>query len=256
LGATNSSGIRVSFVAPMRVFGIGSTERKIMEKLKNVHLTRQLDIIPIEVLGEKITIIGAGAIGSFVALCLAKMGFGDITIFDDDKIEEENMSCQFYRFKDIMRTKVEALQSLLVDFTNTLIEVRYERYKTGVFPGIVISAVDSMEVRKQIWMNHKLKSPGTKAIIDPRMGAETALLYVMNPMDASDIESYEKTFYTDEAAIQERCTAKSTIYTACMLSGLVAKAVKDLVVTPEKYLRLAQWSIKDDQFMAYKKEKK
>ena len=225
-------------------------------ELKNVALTRQLDIIPIEVLGEKITIIGAGAIGSFVALSLAKMGFGDITIFDDDKIEEENMNCQFYRFKDIGKQKVYALQELVVDFTKTLLEAKNERYQHGIFPGIVISAVDSMEVRKQIWMNHKMKSPGTRAIIDPRMGAETALLYVMNPMDKADIESYEKTLYTDEAAIQERCTAKSTIYTACMLSGLVAKAVKDLVVTPEKYLRIAQWSIKDDQFVAYKKEKK
>jgi len=222
-------------------------------ELKNVNLTRQLDLIPLEVLGEKITIIGAGAIGSFTALALAKMGFGDITIIDFDKIEEENMNSQFYRYSDIGTKKVTALQKLVADFTKTEIAARDERYERGTFPGIVISAVDSMEVRKRIWMNHKNQAPFTKAIIDPRMGAETALLYVMSPMDERDIESYEKTLYTDDSAVQERCTAKATIYTANMLSGLVAKAVKDLVTSPGKYLRLAQWSIKDDQFIAWKK---
>jgi molybdopterin/thiamine biosynthesis adenylyltransferase len=224
-----------------------------MEELKNVHLTRQMDIIPVDILGEKITIIGAGAIGSFTALCLAKMGFENLKVVDFDKIETENMNCQFYRFDDINRYKAIALQELVHGFTRVQIETSTEPYERGQFPGIVISAVDSMEVRKRIWMQHRKQAPFTKAIIDPRMGAETALLYVMNPMDDKDIESYEKTLYTDSSAVQERCTAKATIYTACMLSGLVAKAVKDLLVSPKSYLRLAQWSIKDDQFIAWKK---
>jgi molybdopterin/thiamine biosynthesis adenylyltransferase len=222
-------------------------------ELTNVHLTRQMDIIPIDVLGENITVIGGGAIGSFVTLCLAKMGFGNITVFDDDKIEEENMNCQFYRFSDIGSYKVGALYGLVKDFTKVEIVAKTERYERGMFPGIVISAVDSMEVRKRIWMNHKNQAPFTKAIIDPRMGAEDAHLYVMNPMDQKDIETYEKTLYTDEAAVQERCTAKATIYTACMLSGLVAKAVKDLLVRPKEHLRTALWSIKNDHFVGYRK---
>lgn len=223
-------------------------------ELKNQHLTRQLDIIPVSVLGEKFTIIGAGAIGSFTTLALAKMGFSDITVIDFDKVEEENMNCQFYRFSDVGHQKVDALAALVYDFTKVEIQAKSERYEKGVFPGIVISAVDSMQVRKQVWNNHKNVAPFTKAVVDPRMGAETALLYVMNPMDKKDQEAYEKTLYTDEAAVQERCTAKSTMYTACMLSGLVAKAIKDLVTSPERYLRLAQWSIKDDQFTAWQKK--
>lgn len=222
-------------------------------KLLNENLTRQLDIIPVEVLGEKITVIGAGAIGSFTVLSLAKMGFSDITVIDFDSIEEHNLNSQFYRFSDVRSKKVEALRSLVKDFTGTDIVAKDERYERGIFPGIVVSAVDSMEVRKKIWTNHKKQSPFTKAIIDPRMGAETALLYVMCPMDEKDISSYEKTLYSDESAVQERCTAKAVMYTACMLSGLVAKAVKDVVVTPSRYLRLAQWSIKDDQFLGWRK---
>jgi hypothetical protein len=147
---------------------------------------------------------------------------------------------------------VEALKELINDFTGIKIEAIASRYETGMFDGIIISAVDSMSTRKTIWDNHKDKSVGTKCLIDPRMGAETALMYVMSPMDGTDQVSYEKTLYTDESALQERCTAKATMYTACMLSGLVAKAVKD-IVTNSNYPRVSMWSIKDDDFKVWKK---
>lgn len=220
--------------------------------LKNTHLTRQADLIPCEVLGEKITVIGAGAIGSWTTLALAKMGFGDIEVFDFDTIERENMNSQFYPLRDIGRNKVSALFELVHDFTGTDIKQNRCRYERGIFPGIVISAVDSMEVRRLVWDNHKNKSPGTRAIIDPRMGAESALLYVMNPMNAKDQSSYEKSLYSDASAVQERCTSKAVIYTANMLSGLVCKAVKDLVTGKPDYLRHAQWAIKDDAFLGFK----
>ena len=219
-------------------------------ELENQHLTRQLDLIPIEVLGQPITIIGAGAIGSFTALQLAKMGFVDITVFDDDTIEVENMNCQFYRFKDIGKKKVLALKELIKDFTDVTIEAVSARYESGFFPGIVISAVDSMAVRKLIWDNHKSQSLNTKYIIDPRMGAENAMMYIMSPMREDDIASYEKSLYTDENAVQERCTAKATIYTANLLSGMVSKAVKD-IVTNNAYPRTLIWSIAANDFQAW-----
>lgn len=207
------------------------------------HLTRQLDIIPVAVLGEPIHIIGAGAVGSFTALALSKMGFADITVFDFDKIEVENMNCQFYRTNDIGTLKVEALQSLVRDFTGVKINVKKKPYATGLLDGIVISAVDSMKARRLIWENHKERALATRIIIDPRMGAEFATVYAMNPMNPEDIKSYEKTLHTDEQAERERCTAKSTIYTALLLSGFVSKVVKD-VLTSDRYPRVTNWNIK------------
>jgi molybdopterin/thiamine biosynthesis adenylyltransferase len=218
---------------------------------ENAHLTRQLKIIPLEVLEEPITIIGGGAVGSFTALSLAKMGFSNITVFDFDKIDVENMNCQFYRFKDIGNHKVLALQDLVKEFTGVDINARNERYETGTFKGIVISAVDSMKVRKLIWDNHKETGIGTKLIIDPRMGAESALIYAMNPWDTKDIESYEKTLYTDENAVEEDCTAKSTMYTACMLAGQVCKVVKDYLVKSVPYARTTLWGIKDNTYKSF-----
>jgi molybdopterin/thiamine biosynthesis adenylyltransferase len=203
-------------------------------------------------LGIPITVIGAGAIGSFTALALAKMGFSEIVVHDFDRIEEENMNCQFYRHTDVGRPKVEALRDLIESFTEVKIGVR-GKYDGGAIPGIVIAAVDSMTVRKLIWDNHRGKAAATIAIVDPRMGAEEALLYCMNPMDPNDQASYEKTLYTDDAAVQERCTAKSTVYTACLLSGLVAKTVKDLATGFAKYPRISHWSIKNNHLVTWSK---
>jgi molybdopterin/thiamine biosynthesis adenylyltransferase len=158
------------------------------------HLTRQFDLIPVEALMCPITVIGAGAIGGWVTLSLAKMGFENIQVYDDDKVEVENLNSQFYRFSDIGKPKVAALADLVDAFTGVKINFINERFNGGkIFNGILISAVDSMSARRSIWESQKLQAPNLRAVIDPRMGAEQALLYVMNPMLDKDVRSYEKT---------------------------------------------------------------
>lgn len=80
-------------------------------------------------------------------------------------------------------------------------------------------------------------------------------MYVMQPMDVKDQQSYEKALYDDADAVPERCTAKSTMYTVGMISGLVAKTVKDLV-TGAPYARTAQWAILENEFKAWAKSEK
>ena len=220
--------------------------------MKIPHLVRQLDILPLEKLSEPITIIGAGAVGSFTALALAKMGFHHLTVIDPDKLEPENMNCQFYPIGLIGQPKVMALKEMIGAFADIEISTREEKYERGRFQGIVISAVDNMETRKRIWEEHK-ESEGTKLVVDPRMGAEQGLLYAMNPNALRDMKSYEKTLYTDENAVTEKCTAKSTMYTVLILSGMVAKVVKD-VVTNKPYQRVSMLGIADNEYQIYKND--
>lgn len=216
-------------------------------------LTRQLDLIPIECLGERITIIGAGAVGSWTALALAKMGFGNIDVWDDDVVDVENMNCSLYRVGDVDSLKVDALGDLIETFTEIQIGAHDEKWIAGKpLSGIVIMAVDSMAVRRAIWENHVGKAVATRFIIDPRMGAETALLYVMNPMDQKDVDSYAKTLYTDEEALREPCTRKATAYCALGLSGLIAAQVKS-IVTKQPYSRITQWDIPAGALQAWRK---
>lgn len=219
------------------------------------YLTRQSDLIPTQQLNQEIHVIGVGAIGSFVVLSLTKMGFNNITVYDDDVVDDVNMCCQFYRYKDIGKKKVDALRDMIKDFTGTEITVVPRRYESGKLSGIIITAVDSMAVRQNVWEQHANEdsvSYRTKYIIDPRMSAEYATMFVMSPIDAKDRKSYKHTLFSDDDGVQERCTAKATMYTVGMISGLVCKAMKD-IINDAPYPRISTWNIADDSLTVYKK---
>ncbi|MHA2065197.1 MAG: ThiF family adenylyltransferase [Candidatus Thorarchaeota archaeon] len=215
-----------------------------------VHLTRQSDLIPAEVLQTKINVVGAGAIGSFATLALAKMGFDTITVFDDDVVDDMNMNCQFFRLSDIGSTKVGALRSLVKDFTDTDIRPSNQRILSHfALSGVVISAVDSMQARKDIFQ--AAQAGKARYLIDPRMGAEYARLNTVDLKSEDERKIYQSTLYSDREAAQERCTARSTIYTVNMLAGYVAKVVKNLACE-QAFPAEVHWSIKNDDMLVVK----
>lgn len=219
--------------------------------MRHEELSRQLDIIPIDILSTPITVIGAGAIGSWTTLALAKMGFQHITVFDHDEVDKVNMASQCYSFFDVGKRKASALADKIAQFTgsNEIVTAIPEKWHGMKMTGVVVMAVDSMETRKEIFEAHKLHYPCTW-MIDARMGAETALLYTINPHDPKDQEFYSKTLYTDEEAVQEPCTAKSTTYCALTLSGLVAQAVSDTLAR-KKYARNMAFSLKEKDYLTF-----
>jgi sulfur carrier protein ThiS adenylyltransferase len=75
---------------------------------------RQSGIIPAEKLRDcPVTIIGVGAIGRQVALQLAVMGAGPLTLIDHDQVEAVNLGAQGYRDEDLGRPKVLATADLV-----------------------------------------------------------------------------------------------------------------------------------------------
>lgn len=211
-------------------------------------LTRQADLIPAHVLDQRIAVVGAGAIGSWLCLALAKAGFWNIAVADDDDVSVENMNSQFFPIADIGKPKVDALANMVYAFTGYRIETVNGRVKSAHdldLTGITVAAVDSMEARRQIFT-----AASGRWFIDPRMGAESALLYVVDLRDQKAVEGYKKTLYADADSVQERCTAKATIYTANMLAGLTAKAVKDCAIGNDEHPRMVFWNIKTNSFEA------
>ena len=191
------------------------------------YLTRQLDILPMDNLNKKVIVIGAGAIGSFVVLTLAKMGFSNILVYDNDDVDKVNINCQFYPIADVGLPKVESLKKMVELFTGTIIKVKKERFDGNHFlkGDIVISAVDCMKARKDIFENAV-----SDWFIDSRMAAEYFTMFTVNNAKHDQIQSYKGTLYSNEEAVQERCTAKSTMYTVNMIAGFIGKAVKDIAL--------------------------
>ena len=58
---------------------------------------------------RKIMIIGAGGIGSYLVSFLNRIGLYEIHVFDDDTVEEKNLTYQNYNLMDVGTKKVEAL---------------------------------------------------------------------------------------------------------------------------------------------------
>ena len=198
--------------------------------IQNDHLTRQSAIIDSDTIKKlPIMVIGCGAVGSFAVLALAKMGAENIVVYDGDDVDIVNMNNQFYRFKDIGMNKAVALRALVHDFTGIDIKA-HNTFATpetlASFTGVVISAVDSMKVRSQLFR----ECVDARWWIDPRMSAEKYNQYVVDMRSTTSRDSYLKTLYTDSEAVSERCTAKSTIYTALVSASMICKAVKNLVM--------------------------
>ncbi len=188
---------------------------------------RQLDIVnPEEHLGFSVTVIGCGGIGSPTVLALAKMGCADISVHDDDRVEDHNLPNQIYRLADVGELKVDSLSNVVLDFTG----VKPLRYSQRVGPatelgGVVISGVDSMQARQDIWKAVRY-NPAVSVYVDARMGAEVCRIYTIQPTDPDDVAFYERTLHTDGEAQDLPCTAKAIIYNVFMIAALICSQVK------------------------------
>lgn len=191
---------------------------------------RQLDIVKPEELNIPITIIGAGATGSAITLNLAKMGCGDITVWDNDDLSEHNIPNQIcYAFAD-GNSKAHALSLLVYELTQTAISPRYNKcHKIGKrTKGIVIFCVDTMKTRQKLW---KTVHDGIDLLIDPRMGAEVGHIHIVYPKLKSSRDVYETTLADDAEPLP--CSARSIIYAPSILAGFVASIVKRYVKNQE-----------------------
>lgn len=68
-----------------------------------------------DILSYNICICGCGAIGSNLAINLARQGFNNFTLIDDDRVENHNIGTQTYIVDDIGKLKVHSLEKQIED---------------------------------------------------------------------------------------------------------------------------------------------
>lgn len=185
---------------------------------------RQLDLIDPSVAKDlEITVIGAGGIGSWTALCLAKTGFKNVTVFDFDELEEHNLSNQAYSTAQVGEKKVDALNQVLTSFGEEEYTIRDKKFEGDDSLGkVVILAVDSIKAREEIF-DSVLRSSNTQYMIDGRMGLTTMHLYSIDLIEDESIQYYRDSL--DPDVLEVPCTAQTTMSTALMIAGMIVSRV-------------------------------
>lgn len=171
-----------------------------------------------DLFNDQITIIGAGATGSWLALMLAKLGIkgNQINVWDFDDIEEHNIPNQSFDIGQVGKNKADAMYHNVLQSTGTGINARGIKFDQRRLSGYVFLMVDSMAERKRIWETSVMRKSAIKLMVEPRMGLDVGRVYNVDPMSSAHIKKYNEAFYTDEEAEVSACGASQTVITTAV----------------------------------------
>lgn len=186
---------------------------------------RHMDIFnPYDFGNTAVTVIGAGATGSWLVLELAKLGIQNITVWDFDVVEEHNIPNQIFGLQHVGLPKVVALQEIILDYTGLEIKVKNERFESGRLRDYVFLMVDSMTGRKEIFDSSIRGKSAIKLMIEPRMGLNEARIYNVNPMSLTHQKQWDAAWYPDDEAEVSACgTSQAVITTALLTASFTAR---------------------------------
>src|SRR5262245_25714572 len=104
----------------------------------------------------RVTLCGAGALGSHLADNLARQGFGPLKVIDRDRVEAHNVGTQLYGESEVGAWKVEALRGRLFRAAGVEVEAvakeLTERNARSLLKGsgVVVDTVDNSASRRLV----------------------------------------------------------------------------------------------------------
>lgn len=120
----------------------------------------------------RVGIAGAGGLGSNCAAALARTGVGTIVIADFDRVEQSNLSRQFYFCAQTGMMKTEALKENLVRIRPEIqiltFQVKLDRANIpSVFAGcdVIVEAFDRPEMKEMIIESVQKELPGVPLVV-------------------------------------------------------------------------------------------
>ncbi len=200
---------------------------------QDLYRIRHQDIAPVDQMrSRRVHVIGCGGVNSHFCLQSAKLGL-DLVVIDGDRVADENVGSQLFGPEHVGRPKVEVIRDLCEQLAGAQIETVNAFVQGGeALAGIVVEAVDSMQIRSDIWERAILpRKELVDALVSVRMGAESGTLVVVRPNTVVDQIWYETTaLYPDERAMPLPCTGRATSYCATIAAALAVRAVKRLLM--------------------------
>lgn len=165
---------------------------------------------------------GAGGIGSWLTLMLARIGYKPY-VYDFDVLEEINLGGQLYPKSKVGMHKVDALVEIVRDFSEEEISVFNERLDADTMScNIVMSAFDNLLARKHMfesWVTNYGDDPNA-IFIDGRLTMENLTIFCINGGNSLRINSYRTDFLWDDSEVEEApCTMKQSSHGAAMIAS-------------------------------------
>jgi molybdopterin/thiamine biosynthesis adenylyltransferase len=182
--------------------------------------------------GGSVSVVGAGGIGSPSVLGLARLGIPYIAVYDDDVVEPHNVTAQNYEISQVGMDKVDAITEQVnrVSVADIRPYTRRINEKARFTTDVVISAVDNMESRKEIY-EAASKSPNTTHLIDGRLGGELIVCHVLKLSDKEHVEYYlsDDVMFDDSEVTSVACTARAVCDVGLAISALVVRSVRRIL---------------------------
>lgn len=176
------------------------------------------------------TFVGVGGIGSFAAYATAKLGIPNITLIDMDTVEQHNVPCQMFDHEAIGYTKVSAMHDQITmldgDHSIASLSVPLGDVAKLDYRGLVVSGLDSMSARSELWHDKLKLNPFVPLYIDGRLDGQTIVIYAVNPCNMDDVEEYEATLLSDDEVLAGVCTERSIIDVGFMVGSLISRMVR------------------------------
>lgn len=181
-----------------------------------VNSTRHREYMDPAKLGSlRLDVIGAGALGSRLAIELARLGVNQLHVWDFDRVEEHNIANQFYTKKQIGQFKVDALAQIIKETTDLDIVPHKDRVTRGCrVPGkVAFLMVDRMDTRRDIVDTVFKGNATTSVLVEARIGIDSGSIYTINPNAPSDVRFWHsKSAYADpEVDLTQSCGNTITI---------------------------------------------
>lgn len=174
-----------------------------------------------------ITIGGAGNLGSWLSLFLARQGH-KLYVYDFDTIEDRNTGGQFYGPLQNGQLKTVALQANLVQFCGPVEFTSMGRFEAdSMVSNVVFACFDSIDARRlmfEAWlklqMEKKERIKGeVNLYVDARSTLEMGQLFCVN--HPNQVEAYRKSLFPKEQAMEVPCNYKSTSHNGALSAALM-----------------------------------
>lgn len=180
---------------------------------------------------KRITLAGLGGIGSYVAFLLSRLHPGTIIMYDNDIVEEANMSGQLYCRSDIGKSKVKAMTDMMHSYSNFFsITALTERFDvTSEATNIMICGFDNMEARRIFYMRWSTRVRSLPEeqrkhclFIDGRLAAEELQVLCIRGDDTYNMSRYSREWlFSDSQADSTQCSYKQTTFMANMIGSII-----------------------------------